>query len=259
VRVHTDAAAAQSARAVDASAYTVGRDVVFASGTYEPDTCSGRRLLAHELAHVAQQDAHAQLRGAVIQRDNDKPKSGGSPAGSKVKGNTAAAAPKLDNKPSVNGTPCACVVFVHNNERNARMTAELMHKHCSYNLAIISLDNKSREITIPGRKGTVDPNELFPPHIAEECLNDEKSCRDFLTTESGTTDSAEIEEFVKMQFFLAIKDCSDSFSLPVVALHNNTKRRLCRSPERCLKGTVVAAAWALSYASAPGLPKGAPA
>jgi hypothetical protein len=220
VRVHTDAAAAQSARAVDASAFTVGRNIVFASGKYEPDTQNGRRLLAHELTHVAQQDSHTLLRGAVIQRDNDKPKSGG-PVAAKAKGGTAADAPKLENRASVNGTPCACVVFVHNNERNARLTAELMHKHCSYNLAIISPDNKGREIKIPGRRGTVDPNELFAPDVAEECLNDERSCRDFLTAKSGTTDSAEIEEFVKKQFFLAIKDCSASFTLPVVALHNN--------------------------------------
>lgn len=55
VRVHTDARAAQSARAVDALAYTVGRDVVFGEGRYAPHSASGQRLLAHELAHVVQQ------------------------------------------------------------------------------------------------------------------------------------------------------------------------------------------------------------
>jgi hypothetical protein len=55
VRVHTDARAAQSARAVNALAYTVGRDVVFASGNYAPATTAGRKLLAHELTHVVQQ------------------------------------------------------------------------------------------------------------------------------------------------------------------------------------------------------------
>jgi Domain of unknown function (DUF4157) len=54
VRVHTDAAAAASADAVDALAYTVGSDVVFAAGTYAPAAPAGRHLLAHELAHVAQ-------------------------------------------------------------------------------------------------------------------------------------------------------------------------------------------------------------
>jgi hypothetical protein len=55
VRVHTDAQAAQSAAAVDARAYTVGRDVVFGAGQYAPGTPAGRHLLAHELAHVRQQ------------------------------------------------------------------------------------------------------------------------------------------------------------------------------------------------------------
>jgi hypothetical protein len=55
VRVHTDARAAESARVVNALAYTVGRDVVFGEGEYEPGTSEGRRLLAHELVHTIQQ------------------------------------------------------------------------------------------------------------------------------------------------------------------------------------------------------------
>jgi hypothetical protein len=55
VRIHTDARAAQSARAVAALAYTVGRHVVFDEGAYQPTSAEGRRTLAHELAHVAQQ------------------------------------------------------------------------------------------------------------------------------------------------------------------------------------------------------------
>jgi hypothetical protein len=55
VRVHTDTKAAESARAVNARAYTVGRDVVFGAGQYAPRTAAGDRLLAHELTHVAQQ------------------------------------------------------------------------------------------------------------------------------------------------------------------------------------------------------------
>jgi Domain of unknown function (DUF4157) len=57
VRVHTDAKAAESARAVNALAYTVGRDVVFDAGQYAPETKQGKRLLAHELTHVVQQSA----------------------------------------------------------------------------------------------------------------------------------------------------------------------------------------------------------
>lgn len=55
VRVHTDAQAAESAWAVNALAYTVGRDVVFGMGKYLPQTSRGRHLLAHELTHVLQQ------------------------------------------------------------------------------------------------------------------------------------------------------------------------------------------------------------
>ena len=54
VRVHADSSADQSARDVRAHAYTVGRDIVFASGKYAPQTRQGRHLLAHELTHVVQ-------------------------------------------------------------------------------------------------------------------------------------------------------------------------------------------------------------
>jgi hypothetical protein len=60
VRVHTDAAAAESARRMNALAYTVGRDVVFGRGQYAPGTRSGRVLLGHELTHVLQQSARPQ-------------------------------------------------------------------------------------------------------------------------------------------------------------------------------------------------------
>lgn len=55
VRVHTDAKAAESARAVNALAYTVGRDLVFGAGQYAPGTVAGQRILGHELTHTVQQ------------------------------------------------------------------------------------------------------------------------------------------------------------------------------------------------------------
>jgi hypothetical protein len=55
VRIHSDGRGAQSAVAVNALAYTVGRHIAFASGRFAPETDTGRRLLAHELAHVLQQ------------------------------------------------------------------------------------------------------------------------------------------------------------------------------------------------------------
>lgn len=55
VRIHTDQAAAQSAGALAAKAYTVGNHIVFGAGRFSPQGCDSQRLLAHELAHVVQQ------------------------------------------------------------------------------------------------------------------------------------------------------------------------------------------------------------
>jgi Domain of unknown function (DUF4157)/Lysine-specific metallo-endopeptidase len=55
VRVHTDSRAAESAGAIQARAYTSGRDIVFGAGEYQPSSSEGQRLLAHELVHVGQQ------------------------------------------------------------------------------------------------------------------------------------------------------------------------------------------------------------
>jgi hypothetical protein len=56
VRVHTGGAAVHSAQEVNAHAYTVGRHIVFDAGQFRPQGVEGRRLLAHELTHVLQQD-----------------------------------------------------------------------------------------------------------------------------------------------------------------------------------------------------------
>ena len=91
VRVHSDASAQQSARDINANAYTVGQNIVFGAGKFAPETQEGRSLLAHELTHVMQQEAvpigYAQALGARVssgagrtiqrqadpRRDNPKP------------------------------------------------------------------------------------------------------------------------------------------------------------------------------------------
>lgn len=55
VRVHTDAAAHESAKSVGANAYTVGSNVVFQRDAYDPGSLAGQTTLAHELTHVVQQ------------------------------------------------------------------------------------------------------------------------------------------------------------------------------------------------------------
>jgi hypothetical protein len=66
VRIHTDSKAAESARAVNALAYTVGHDIVFGAGWFSPEASAGRRLLAHELTHVLQQGATSEV--GILQR-----------------------------------------------------------------------------------------------------------------------------------------------------------------------------------------------
>jgi hypothetical protein len=76
VRVHDNAQAAASAQALDANAYTAGADIVFGRGQHAPGSRTGRRLLFHELAHVAQQRSSA---SAELARD--RPPASGSVSG----------------------------------------------------------------------------------------------------------------------------------------------------------------------------------
>ncbi|HEY0822840.1 MAG TPA: DUF4157 domain-containing protein, partial [Ramlibacter sp.] len=71
VRVHTDDAAADAARSLQARAFTWGNHVAFASGEYQPASERGRTLIAHELAHVLQNES-AGLRHVVARKDNPK-------------------------------------------------------------------------------------------------------------------------------------------------------------------------------------------
>lgn len=74
VRLHTDERAAQSARALRASAYTVGQDIVFGPGQFAPATDAGRHLLAHELTHTIQQrQTNAASARHIARQPADKP------------------------------------------------------------------------------------------------------------------------------------------------------------------------------------------
>jgi hypothetical protein len=75
VRIHDGASAAAMARGINARAFTHGRDIYFAHGQFDPDSQSGRRLIAHELTHVAQQGRGAAR--TVLQRDDGGAEQGG--------------------------------------------------------------------------------------------------------------------------------------------------------------------------------------
>jgi hypothetical protein len=67
VRIHNDESAHEAARSINARAFTTGRNIVFGKGQYAPDSDSGRRLLAHELTHVVQQNSNPTIQ-PMIQR-----------------------------------------------------------------------------------------------------------------------------------------------------------------------------------------------
>jgi len=72
VRVHTDSKASETAKSINAKAFTTGKDVVFGTNQYTPKTDSGKYLLAHELTHVIQQSgSNLQLKHSIDQlREN---------------------------------------------------------------------------------------------------------------------------------------------------------------------------------------------
>lgn len=79
VKIHDDELAAKSAESINANAYTFGNDIVFNAGQYNSNSNSGKRLLAHELTHVVQQDSRQQeipalQRDEKDQKPDDKPK-----------------------------------------------------------------------------------------------------------------------------------------------------------------------------------------
>lgn len=101
VRIHADAQAGAAARSLGALAYTVGSDIVFAEGRYEPGTAAGKELLAHELTHVLQQQAA----GPLVQKQE---------ADGQGDGTSATAAPAVTETAGVTGTVLDLQVFLMN-------------------------------------------------------------------------------------------------------------------------------------------------
>jgi|GEM_PF-2764143 len=70
VKIHTDKDAAESAKDINAKAYTVGNDIVFNDGRYDTNSDEGRKLVAHELTHVMQNNGNEK---GSIQRQTSTP------------------------------------------------------------------------------------------------------------------------------------------------------------------------------------------
>jgi hypothetical protein len=73
VRIHTDNMAIDSARNINALAYTKGQDIFFGSGQYNPESTDGRLLIAHELTHVLQQRSDLTMANIRVQRQDQSP------------------------------------------------------------------------------------------------------------------------------------------------------------------------------------------
>jgi len=113
VRVHADSRASDSARAVNAKAYTVGRELVFQAGHYRPETDLGKRLLAHELTHVAQQrGVDPGLTGNALDSELALSQPGDRAEQEADRGAEAIAS-GVSFKPSVRITPNAAIATIH--------------------------------------------------------------------------------------------------------------------------------------------------
>ena len=111
VRIHTGSTAARSAKYINASAYTVGSNIVFGQDRYRPQSETGKALLAHELAHTIQQNkkVHRQVdmdAGIPAPRDAGVPIPAGVPApvDAGVREELPAAGPRTGQTPGVSGT-----------------------------------------------------------------------------------------------------------------------------------------------------------
>ncbi len=138
VRVHTDTRATETAKSINARAFTAGKEIAFGASQYAPESHEGRQLLAHELTHVVQQQA-GQLQ---IQRRTD---------------------PVVLENPRSGGQ--ACLLHLHGDEKAAlRVVKDLYNSFC-VNLAYI--DHPGRRllrVDVPGHPGVTcqaDPNRIF--------------------------------------------------------------------------------------------------
>ncbi|WP_250037741.1 eCIS core domain-containing protein [Paractinoplanes maris] len=91
IRIHDDNAADQAARNLNALAFTLGTDIYFRSGSYDPSSPDGKRLLAHELAHVSQ---HQPTLGRAVVRRAEAPASSTSKTSAQIPADLAPAVAK---------------------------------------------------------------------------------------------------------------------------------------------------------------------
>ena len=124
VRVHTDVRAAESARTVNALAYTVGHDLVFGASRYAPDTAVGRRLIAHELTHVLQQAGGTADRELDLAEPGSAAEREASQIADAVTGNRSVSLPRI-RVPSLIQREGAMLAFLADMEQRRKRVVSL--------------------------------------------------------------------------------------------------------------------------------------
>ncbi len=239
VRVHTDSRAVESARAVSAHAYTVGRSIVFDGGKYSPDTNPGRALLAHELAHVVQQRgaapavqskltinepggadeveadamANAALSGA------DVPPATATPAARSAQRAIVQRATVQTDFQSPATAAQVCLVRLHGDESIALDAARSLRSRYCANL--VWVDNPGRCVNV-GPSCNVDPNRLFTAR--DKAFTATCPCPTTARTAGAMTtyDTFRADLIDKIGKCRGGSGGSLSGTLPVISLHNNT-------------------------------------
>ena len=242
VRIHTDASAVASADAVNASAYTVGRNVVFGAGRYEPSTARGQSLLAHELTHVVQQHGSAATGEPLrINQPGGRDEVEADTTAQRIVDGGTHRVPTTsmggalvqravrdrvlsDLQPGAQ----ACLVHLHGDEENARQAAiSLRGSHC-VNLVRLSNTIRNISVDVPSGGSTVtclaDPNRIFTATgLASHAI--QTPCAAAVRTQVRT----DLTQFRDQQLAPAIRQCRGSSGgsglsgpLPIVAFHNNT-------------------------------------
>lgn len=161
VRVHTDSRAAESAKALNAHAYTFGNHIVFDSGRYAPASPEGRRLLAHELTHVVQQSGGHTSRGA-------------GEAGQVI---SSAPAGLLSRQPKPAGDDASKKEEARKKDEAQRLDRIKFHVEQQRRVAGY-LDN-ARKINPDAKRGTSDPDNLV--HNSVQMLDSGKLTLTVLT------------------------------------------------------------------------------
>ena len=214
VRVHSGAVSEQSARDVNAIAYTVGHNIVFGTGNYVPGTKEGRRLIAHELAHVVQQGGAHRI--YTDQRTAKGPLPDSSTDSVSVYQRKSSIQRNVDQRVELSERPEpeVCLVHLHADERKAFETAKIMHAYYPSNFLYVSGTHRYVTVSTSGRSCLVDPNRIFSTKkTTSQCAL--SNC-----TLGGKIRERMVADVHNWDLRPKVERCHKNKTLPVIAFHN---------------------------------------